>query len=783
MAIEAGTEAGGTDSPIGNPKEEGRRTSHGVAVTSDSSSGARTQGVSVAALRRRLRTTRCAVAGAAVAVAAGAALIPPSALAAEPTITATWTTEVNASSARLHAEITPEGLPTTYHFLYLTEAAWQANLGAGREAFSGAAKAPPGPDPTAAGSPVVQPISGLSAETAYRYRAVATNSSSPPGGTLGPMRSFATQAFGGASLLADGRGWEMVSPVEKNGGQIQGPGGNSAGGVFQAAAVGGLITYSSAASFGPEAVGAPGASQYLSTRGESGWMIRNITGPTLSGAYAATHDGVPYQLFSSDLATALLLEGRRCGETVQQCPVAYSLRDDSGGTLTASPEAPGLHFEGADPDLHHVVLSTCAALTPEATEVAGVGGACDPAETNLYEWSGATLNQINEPASHHARLAAPSGAISAGGARAYFTAGEDSPIFLREAGRPTKSIANTAGGVGAFQVGSADGSLAFYTVGADLYRYVAATSASELLATEVAGVLGASTDGNRVYYAGTDGLFLWDEGSTTLVAPGASAAVSGDYPPATGTARVSADGTHLAFLSAAELTDYENRGDIEVYLYSAPTATLTCVSCNPTGERPRGPSTIPGAVANGSGPGATRLYKPRVLSADGSRLFFDSEDVLAVPDTDGRPDVYEWEAGGSGTCGRAAGCINLISSGKAAGGATFLDASEDGDDVFFLTDGSLVPADPGSTDVYDARVGGGFPVPSEPIACEGDSCQSLPSEPEDPSPGTLVRGAANPPVPVPKAKKKPKRHHKKKRHHKNKHGKKQHRKHRAGSRR
>jgi hypothetical protein len=672
---------------------------------------------------------------------------------------------VVATAARLHAEISPEGLPTTYHFLYLTEAAYLANLAAGAEPFAGSVKAPEGADP-AAGLSVFQSISGLSPETAYRYRVVASNSSSPPGGTPGPERSFTTQALGGAPLLADGRGWEMVSPVEKNGGQIQGPGAISGGGVFQAAAGGGAVTYSSSASFGPEAQGAPRASQYLSSRSQAGWATQNITAPTLSGSYGAEPDGVPYQLFSSDLATALLLDGRRCGKG-EACPLGYSLRRSSDGALSFSPEAPGLQLEGAAPDLRHVVFSTCAALTPEATEIAGVGGSCDPAETNLYEWSAAGLSLINEPAEHGARLAARAAAISADGSRVYFTAGEDGPIGLREAGRPPKFIADTVGGAGAFQAASADGSLAFYTIGGDLYRYAALTEAiSGPLAGEVDGVLGASADGSHIYYASAQGIFLWDEGTITEVAPGPGAAQAGDFPPATGTARVSADGTHLAFLSSAELSDYENRGDSEVYLYSAATATLTCVSCNPTGERPRGPSSIPGAVADGSGSEATRLYKPRVLSADGARLFFDSEDALAVQDTDNRPDVYEWEAGGSGSCGRPAGCVNLISSGRAAGGASFLDASEGGSDVFFLTDGSLVPSDPGGADIYDAREGGGFPVAAEPLACAGDSCQSLPPEPEDPSPGTLVRGSANPPPHVPKPKKK--KHHKKK-HHKERH--------------
>ena len=57
--------------------------------------------------------------------------------------------------------------------------------------------------------------------------------------------------------LPDNRGWEMVSPIEKNGGEIQSFGGNLGGGVIQAAAQGGAFTYTSASSFA-NAQGAPG---------------------------------------------------------------------------------------------------------------------------------------------------------------------------------------------------------------------------------------------------------------------------------------------------------------------------------------------------------------------------------------------------------------------------------------------------------------------------------------------------------------------------------------------
>jgi hypothetical protein len=340
-------------------------------------------------------------------------------------------------------------------------------------------------------------------------------------------------------------------------------------------------------------------------------------------------------------------------------------------------------------------------------------------------------------------------------------------------GALTKQVDLGAGGGGSFETASADGSLAYFSDPAgDIWRYTATADTSTRLTSsgDVAGVLGAATaSGNNLYYLRASGLFRCAAASTvaangcdsaTKVAAGADAS---NYPPASGTARLSADGTKLLFLSAAPLEDsagnvYDNTDlktgepDTQVYLYDASASKLSCLSCHPSNGRPAGPSTIPGATANGSSAVATVSYKPRNLSADGKRVYFDSADALALTDTNSDVDVYQWEAQGSGSCTRPAGCIALISSGRDDNGATFADASADGGDAFFLTDESLIKdsigddLDPGSVDLYDARVGGGFPVPPRQIPCTGDSCQVLPPEPTDPTLTTLLPGPGNPPV-------------------------------------
>jgi hypothetical protein len=649
-------------------------------------------------------------------IAGGLALLASQASAATPQISSTWVGEVTATSANLRTQINPGAQATTYRFDYITLAAYEANVGAAKDPFTGAAKAPSSGSASAgSGSLLVertQHVAGLAPSTLYRFRAVATN---PSGTATGPTRTLGTEAPTNAFALLDNRGWEMVSPVDKNGGAIQPPETIFGGGAFQAAADGQSLTYSSADSFAG-AQGAPPGSQYIATRNAAGWTTQNITPPLHSGGYGDRPDGVPYRLFSEDLARGLMAEPNRCaGET---CERGYSLRE--GGTLAELLAAPGLRLEGASLDLRHLVLSSPA---------------------GLREWSQGGL--VNLSASTEARLAAPIGAISADGNRVYWTQGGG--LHLREEAQ-SKQVDETQGGGGSFQTASTDGRYGFFTKTEHLYRYDAlANVATDLTPTgTLKGVLGASEDGSKVYYLTTTGLFLWSAGTTTQVAPGADAALASDYPPATATTRVSADGAHLLFLSAAELSGYEADGRVEAFLYGPPPsggpAKLTCISCNPTGERPEGSASFPGTIANGT----TRAHRPRALSASGNRAFFESSDDLVPQDSSNRQDVYEWEAQGEGSCAKEGGCVQLISSGRSDEPSSFIDASANGSDAFFLTDSSLAFGDPGSFDLYVAREGGGFPSPPGSIPCFGDACQPLPEAPDDPTPGTVVANGGNP---------------------------------------
>jgi len=266
------------------------------------------------------------------------------------------------------------------------------------------------------------------------------------------------------------------------------------------------------------------------------------------------------------------------------------------------------------------------------------------------------------------------------------------------------------------------------------------------------------------------------------------------------TARVSPDGRYLAFMSQRGLTGYDNfdvneetgrHADEEVYLYDASSGRLICASCDPTGRRPHGVEykkldegeglaggdRVWGSetwiAANIPGWTAFRVdrarHQARYLS-DSGRLFFNSDDALVPQDVNGTEDVYEYEPTGIGDCtasqltfnSRSGGCVGLISSGTSAEESVFMDASESGGDVFFLTAARLSGQDvDAALDVYDAHECTSavpcFPTPAvQPPPCStGDSCKGTPSPQPAifgaPASATFA-GAGNAVQPVSKAK-------------------------------
>jgi hypothetical protein len=246
-------------------------------------------------------------------------------------------------------------------------------------------------------------------------------------------------------------------------------------------------------------------------------------------------------------------------------------------------------------------------------------------------------------------------------------------------------------------------------------------------------------------------------------------------------ARVSPGGGWLAFMSQRALTGYDNRDtvsgrpDQEVFLYDALQGRLSCVSCDPSGARPHGVEYGAGGVnvpllgnagwtpdtwLGGSIPAwasykdKQAIYQPRYLS-DSGRLFFDSPGGLVSKDVNGTGDVYEYEPAGVGGCSasagsggvafklggelapgviESAGCVGLVSSGSSSEESAFLDASEAGGDVFFISTARLSPFDTeGGLTTYDAHECTSSspctprPPPPTPACSTEASCKAAPS--------------------------------------------------------
>ncbi len=453
-------------------------------------------------------------------------------------------------------------------------------------------------------------------------------------------------------------------------------------------------------------------------------------------------------------------------------------------------------LEGATPDLSHVVIKSTVALTSTPIESGGTSGALyEWAGGQLQlvnvlpeaEGGGTPIAWLGSgPARDEG---SDRNAISSDGSRVIwstYTGG----LYLREMPNPdlpkgeTMKISNEA----RFEAASSDASRIFFVEGGEgTYRGVGggdldeynlnAPAGSRLtkIAEGVSKVVGVGEDGSYLYYAaappectGAMCLYEYHGGVVRLVAVLAEED-SPDWRYGLNhlTARVSPDGRWLAFQSSRDLTGYDTRDavtgnpDEEVYLYNGETSKLVCASCNPTGARPIGAAYNEEEVEHGpaerwnEGQGVAAeisgwnyingevppLYGPRYLS-DGGRLFFDSHEALVPQDVNGTQDVYEYEPAEVGSCAvssvafseRSGGCVGLISSGTSAQESAFVDASETGGDVFFLTNASLAPQDVDTAgDVYDAHecttlVPCYAPAPVTPPPCDtADSCKAAQS--------------------------------------------------------
>jgi hypothetical protein len=700
--------------------------------------------------------------------------------------------DVAATSATLQAEIYPLGNVTHYYFQY-----GPSNCSANPSSCVEMPLAP-GSTIAAAAESVVVSIhpQSLTANTTYHFRVVTEN---VLGVSDGPDRTFKTQPAGGELVLPDGREWELVSPPNKNGATIQTPGGFYEIGLpIQASEDGDAIAYAANAPAGenPSANEAPSVTSILSSRGVSGgWVSQDIATPMTTPSGVTEGVGEEYRLFSPDLSLALVEPRTATPLSAEAAGRTLYLRDDTTGgytpLITAANVSPGTglggpgnyeaapHVEGASPDLKHVVFRSVRALTANAVERKSPFNS--PLQ-NVYEWTGGQLQLVSVLPNHKAAITEPVGeypvlgsnlypnqitshAVSADGSRVIWSAegSEGVNLYLRDTVRQETVRLNSAQGTpepieeakAVYLTANSSGSRVFFvdtqklTSAAgndDLYVFEVTSGSDEPVAgrlTDLGGAAGstaaiASEDGSSVYYGGE----VWHNDGAGW-APTAAGVNTGDVD---GRARLSPDGRYLAFIGPEE----------GVSLYDAQTNRVVCASCNPDGEHGTGGTIPPWSRDDGLG---KNNYQSRYLS-DSGRLFFETADALVPQDTNGKSDVYEYEPEGVGSCEsssvtfneKSGGCVGLISSGTSSEPSTFLDASENGDDVFFLTTQRLDPQDyDKAVDVYDAHVCSAA-VPcttaavSPPACTTADSCRT--AAPPQPTifgapPSATFSGAGN----------------------------------------
>lgn len=199
----------------------------------------------------------------------------------------------------------------------------------------------------------------------------------------------------------------------------------------------------------------------------------------------------------------------------------------------------------------------------------------------------------------------------------------------------------------------------------------------------------------------------------------------------------------------------------QLYRYDNVENVIECVSCaSPFDPAPK--QIIANLNVLSAGHRRTDNGMPRatMISANGDYAFFDTTAALVPQDIDGEiapeqeaagsehqseafslsSDVYEWRRDGLDGCAHVQGCLSLISSGRGGYLVLLLGVAEEGRDVFFTTTSQLVPSDDDSAvDIYDARIGGGFPSPPpRPVECEGDACSTPFAAPSDLTPSSAT---------------------------------------------
>jgi hypothetical protein len=596
---------------------------------------------------------------------------------------------------------------------------------------------------------------------------------------------------GPSALLPGCRAYEMVSPLDKNGGNVSPTFG------VHVAPDGNAVSFGSTASF-VESPASPLGAAYVARRG-SNWTTEAVDPAQFN------HSGLLIRatpVNNADLRFSFGVSRLALTPGAQEGGSNLYLRDNLTGARTLLAATPGERlaaqasvagggaFLGGSADWSHIMVNSAEALPVPPSEPRPAEGV-----ENLYDLTGGTAHLVNvlpdgtvDPSGAHiGNFNMPyQHLMSEDGSRAFFQVGGfgTGPLYVREDDATTKPVSVSHNGAEAGEVKEAefglatpDGSLAYFTslpeliegAGAGaLYRYDVTTGETTALVTtppaggpQVKDVLGAGRDGSYVYFTspavlaegatealGGVNFYVWHDGSIRWIAQ--TDAEDGEFAfPQQWS--VSPDGRTFGFATFSPLTEEDVSSPscptdstvnnapehcMDVYAYQYGSGRLTCVSCKgtvgPGGKVEwlpgRGFSLLGGQNTHESGTGNEF---PHAVLNDGT-VFIETPNALLARDANGVGDVYAWREGG----------YQLISTGTSEQPSTFGDSTPDGSDVYFLTTQRLVKQDADeSNDVYDDRELGGLAAqwpPGSPGSCEGEACRGTSPAP----PAALPNGSA-----------------------------------------
>jgi hypothetical protein len=316
----------------------------------------------------------------------------------------------------------------------------------------------------------------------------------------------------------------------------------------------------------------------------------------------------------------------------------------------------------------------------------------------------------------------------------------------------TSNAAAVFGGI------SADGSEVFYLLGGDIFSFnTAAQTTTQITNVGDAQIVNLPANGSHVYFvsgeeidgeggAGDNNLYVWDRATdvTTFIGTLSAEDVSDLHPEpeaegsqnlvnwveqtaarfkdwnlgaAYNVSRTTPDGAVLVFESTAQLTAFDNDGNVEIYRYDATADSLECVSCGPGVGPASGDASLQAffRISGDTIRPLTAVNPIRNVTDDGSTVFFETTDQLVAGDVTDSRDIYRWKDGE----------VALISSGDGSLDNYLYATTPTGSDVVFLTYDHLLPQDENTIGaLYDARAGGGFPI-DDPVLgpCVEDACQ------------------------------------------------------------